>query len=81
MYYNVPGLSVTLIDQGQISDTENYSLIGTGSTKNVNKNSIFSACSISKFLTGLLVIKLTEQGLLDLDEDVNKAFIWESTCQ
>ena len=41
----------------------------------MDSNTIFNACSISKFLTALLVIKLTEQGILDLDEDVNKSLI------
>lgn len=70
-HYNIVGLGVTFIDNGQISRTENYGLMEEGTNKKVDSNSVFSACSISKFLTGLLVIKLTEQGLLDLDEDVN----------
>ncbi|MEK4581595.1 serine hydrolase domain-containing protein [Bacillus sp. FSL R12-0074] len=74
-HYNVPGLSITLIDHGQISSTENYGILEVGSDKNVNKDSIFSACSISKFLTGMLVMKLTEQGILDLDEDINKKLV------
>ncbi|MEK3886601.1 serine hydrolase domain-containing protein [Bacillus sp. FSL K6-3431] len=78
-HYNVLGLSVTLIDNNQISFTENYGFLEAGSNKNVNKDSIFSACSISKFLTGMLVIKLTEQGLLDLDEDVNNRLVsWKA---
>lgn len=70
-HYHVPGLSIALIEKGQISAIENYGVLQTGNPKNVDNHSIFSACSISKFLTGMLVIKLTEQGLLDLDEDVN----------
>ncbi|MFD6511139.1 MULTISPECIES: serine hydrolase domain-containing protein [unclassified Bacillus (in: firmicutes)] len=74
-HYNVPGLSITLIDHGQISSTENYGILEVGSDKNVNIDSIFSACSISKFLTGMLVMKLTEQGILDVDEDINKKLV------
>ncbi|MFF2753322.1 serine hydrolase domain-containing protein [Psychrobacillus sp. NPDC058041] len=74
-HYNVSGLSVTLIENGQIKNTVNFGLLEAGTTKNVNRNSIFSACSISKFLTGMLVLELTEQGLLDLDEDVNKRLV------
>ena len=74
-HYKVPGLSITLIDNGEISGTENYGLLEVGSDKKVNRNSIFSACSISKFLTGMLVMKLTDQGILDLDEDVNKRLV------
>ncbi|MGE8206779.1 serine hydrolase domain-containing protein [Heyndrickxia sp. NPDC080065] len=74
-HYNVTGLSLTLIDNDQISITENYGLLEAVSNKNVNRNSIFNACSISKFLTGMLVMKLTELGLLDLEEDVNKRLV------
>ncbi len=74
-HYNVSGLSVTLIENGQIKITEDYGLLETGTNKSVSKNSIFSACSISKFLTAMLVMKLSEQGLLDLDEDVNKRLV------
>ena len=74
-HYNVTGLSVTLIENGQIKNTVNYGLLEVGTTKNVNRNTIFSACSISKFLTGMLVMKLTEQGILNLDEDVNKRLV------
>jgi CubicO group peptidase (beta-lactamase class C family) len=77
-HYNVTGLSITLIDSAQISMAEHYGLLETGTTKNVNSNSLFNACSISKFLTGMLVMILTEQGLLNLDEDINKKLkLWK----
>lgn len=71
-HYKVAGLSITLIENGQISAEENYGLLEVGTNKNVNSSSMFNACSISKFLTGMLVMKLVERGILDLDEDVNK---------
>ena len=70
-HYKVPGLSIALIDKGQISETETHGFLKSGSHKNVRDNTIFNACSISKFLTGILVLKITEQGLLQLDENVN----------
>ncbi|MEI2401132.1 serine hydrolase domain-containing protein [Paenibacillus phytohabitans] len=70
-YYYVPGLSVALIEKGQISPIGHYGVLQTGTTKRVTENTIFSACSISKFLTSLVAIKLTQLGLLDMDEDVN----------
>ncbi|RIU94786.1 serine hydrolase domain-containing protein [Oceanobacillus picturae] len=74
-HYNVPGLSLTLIENNQISITENYGVLEARENKNVTTTSIFNACSISKFLTVMLVMKLTEQGLLDLDEDVNEKLV------
>ena len=71
-YFNVTGLSIALIENGQISFTEGFGVLESGSTKKVDSNSIFNACSISKFVTTMLVMKLTEHGFFDLDEDVNK---------
>ncbi|GGB41180.1 hypothetical protein GCM10011409_18390 [Lentibacillus populi] len=71
-HYNVTGLSMTLIENGQISLVDQYGLLEAETTKSVNSDSIFNACSVSKFVTGMLVMKLTEQGLLDLNEDINK---------
>lgn len=80
-HYNVPGLSLTLIENNHISVTENYGVLEARENKNVTTTSIFSACSISKFLTAMLVMKLTEQGLLDLDEDVNVRLVsWKVPC-
>ncbi|MCS0542679.1 beta-lactamase family protein, partial [Aeromonas veronii] len=70
-HYHVPGLSIALIEKGQISTIEDHGVLQAGTIKNVAENSIFNSCSISKFVTGMLVINLTEQGLLVLDEDVN----------
>lgn len=70
-HYAVAGLSIALIDQGQINMTAGFGVLEAGTTNNVNSNSIFNACSISKFVTSMLVMKLTEQGVFDLDEDVN----------
>src|SRR5690625_527386 len=71
-YYRVPGMSITFIDGGEISATENYGLLEAGLSCYVNEKSIFNASSISKFLTGFLAMKLMEDGLLDLDAGINK---------
>lgn len=74
-YHNVTGLSVTIINDGQMSRIENYGVLEAGINKKVDNDTIFSACSISKLLTALIVLKLTEQEILDLDEDINKKLI------
>ncbi len=74
-YYRVSGLSITLINQGQISMTEGIGVLEEGTSRGVSQQSIFNACSISKFLTSMLVLKLAEQGILNLDEDMNKKLI------
>ncbi len=71
-HYKVQGLSIVLIENCQINGVENYGFLEANTDRKVNENSIFSACSISKFLTGMMILKLIEEGLLDLDEDVNE---------
>ncbi|MCA1057644.1 beta-lactamase family protein [Rossellomorea aquimaris] len=70
--FNITGISIATIDEGHIGDTECFGLLEEETNKSVERDSIFSACSISKFLTSILVMKLTEQGIVDLDEDVNE---------
>ncbi|KAA0561040.1 serine hydrolase domain-containing protein [Rossellomorea aquimaris] len=70
--FGVTGLSMATIESGSINSTECFGLLEAGTDKRVESGSTFSACSISKFLTSILVMTLTEQGILDLDEDINK---------
>lgn len=46
-------------------------MLETGTDLKTDSNSIFNACSISKLATALLVMKLVDEGILDLDENVN----------
>jgi CubicO group peptidase (beta-lactamase class C family) len=71
-HFLVQGLSLVLIEDGQISAEEQYGLREANTTNSVKGDSIFNACSISKFLTGMLVMVLAGRGSLDLDEDVNR---------
>ncbi|NHM34005.1 serine hydrolase domain-containing protein [Neobacillus terrae] len=72
MYHNVRGLGIAVINNARISMAEHYGDLEAITTKSVNSSTIFSACSISKFLTGMLVMLLIEKGLVELDEDINK---------
>ncbi|MEY9979263.1 serine hydrolase domain-containing protein [Lysinibacillus sp. RC79] len=74
-HYRIAGLSLVAIEKGKISKTDHFGVLEAGTDKNINQNSIFNACSISKFLTSVLVMKLVEQGIIDLDEDVNKKLV------
>ncbi|PEA55474.1 penicillin-binding protein [Bacillus pseudomycoides] len=75
-HYNVSGLSIAFIENGEVQMTKEFGVMKAGTNRNVNSNSIFNACSISKFLTAMLVLKLTEQGILHLDEDINNRLIF-----
>lgn len=74
-HYNIQGLSITLLEGGKLSGAENYGLLEVGSNRKVKEDSIFNACSVSKFFTGMLAMKLVGDELLSLDGDVNISLV------
>jgi CubicO group peptidase (beta-lactamase class C family) len=74
-FHAIQGLSLTYITNGQISMNEHYGLLESGTANLVDSDSVFNACSISKFVTGMVVMVLVERGLLGLDEDVNNCLL------
>jgi CubicO group peptidase (beta-lactamase class C family) len=70
-YYRVPGISIAIVDQGQLAWAKGYGVMEVDKQKEVTVETIFQAASISKPVTAMLALHLVEGGLLDLDEDVN----------
>ena len=80
-FYNVKGVSVAIIQETQV-DVRNYGELEVGSGLSVTDETIFSACSISKFMTAMLVMKLVSDNVLNLDEDINEYLIsWQLSNQ
>jgi CubicO group peptidase (beta-lactamase class C family) len=66
----IQGLSVALVDsQGQDSF---FSLGKAGKGRKVNEDSVFNIGSISKLFVSIAVMKLVEQGKMELDAPVNR---------
>ncbi|KOS64682.1 beta-lactamase family protein [Lysinibacillus agricola] len=74
-HYRITGLSMVAFEKGKISKEDHFGVLEAGTDKKINEDTIFNACSISKFLTSILVMKLVAQGIVDLDEDVNKKLV------
>ncbi len=75
--YNVPGVSVALINDAVLEWTGSYGRLEVDTDIQTAKDSIFNACSVSKFVTSITVLRLVQKGVLDLDEDVNvKLLSW-----
>ena len=70
-YYDVPGVSVAVIDGGRIEWAKGYGVLEAGRAAPVEADSRFQAASISKPLTAMAALALVEQGKLRLDDDVN----------
>ncbi|CAM4287447.1 penicillin-binding protein [Bacillus manliponensis] len=69
-HYKIPGLSIASFHNGRI-ETQEFGVLEVGTNRKVDKQSIFSSCSISKLVASLIVLKLTRQGNLSLDENIN----------
>jgi len=71
-HFNTPGISVTHFADSGISWSKHFGTLERGTDKTVNDNSIFHACSISKMITAMCILKLAQCGELDLHKDVNE---------
>jgi CubicO group peptidase (beta-lactamase class C family)/predicted transcriptional regulator YdeE len=69
--FNVPGLSIAVIENYKIVDTKAYGVIAPGSTTPVTTKTLFQAGSISKPVAATAALYLVEHSQLSLDEDVN----------
>ena len=66
-----PGISCAWMNAAGEVSTEYYGTADRERNLAVNDNTIFPACSISKFVTAICVMKLHEQKAIDIDRPVN----------
>ena len=69
---NVPGVSITVINNGKIDWAKGYGIANTKEETKVDTSTIFQAASISKPITALAILKMMEEGKVHLDSNVNK---------
>jgi CubicO group peptidase (beta-lactamase class C family) len=72
LYYGVPAVSLAVIEDGKLAWARGYGARdGTASTP-ITPDTRFPVASITKPIVGLAVLRLVQQGVLDLDVDVNQ---------
>jgi CubicO group peptidase (beta-lactamase class C family) len=64
----VPGVSISVIANHELTCSMSFGVTDTARTDPVNPQTVFEACSMSKPVFAFLVLKLVEQGKLDLDK-------------
>ena len=69
--YGVPGVSIAILDRGQIVLSEHYGVQRGDREEPVTDGTLFQAASISKLVTALATLRLVSQDVLCLDRDVN----------
>jgi CubicO group peptidase (beta-lactamase class C family) len=70
-HYRVPGLTLAIIDHGEIVFAKSYGVKDNQSQEAINNNTIFQAASVSKPITAIGALSLVDRGLLHLDSDIN----------
>ena len=68
--YKIPGASVAVINDGEVAWTKVYGIRNKNGDL-VTTSTLFQCASIGKVITSLAVMKLVQEGKLDLDENVN----------
>lgn len=69
---NVPGISLALIKNSEISEHFELGFIENGCTQTVNSQTLFQGASLAKPVTAFAALGLVESGLLSLDEPLWK---------
>ena len=70
-FYNISAVSVTFFDGGQIKWSRAYGTKSHSDLTRITENTIFQAASISKPVTAIGVLKLMENGKVDIDAPAN----------
>ncbi len=67
----IPGLAVAVIRNGEVVMLRGYGLANVERKTKVTTETLFSVASISKPIVGVALLQLFDQGVLDLDADIN----------
>ena len=70
-YYNVPGVSIAVIKDFKVDWAKGYGIADKSKNAPVTTETMFSAGSISKFVTAVAAFSLVQNGKLDLNAPVN----------
>ena len=74
-YYQAPGVSIAVIDDYKLDWVKGYGVRVAGEGEAVTAQTLFHAGSVAKSLSAAATLTLVEQGLLNLDEDVNNRLV------
>lgn len=71
-YYNIPAVSLALIQDDKIVYSKNYGLANPINKMDFQENSVFQIASVTKSVFAFIVMRIAEKGIIDLDEPLYK---------
>ena len=69
--YHIPGVAACAVKDGKVEWTETYGFANIEQNITVTNDTLFMLGSVSKTVTGIAFMQLYENGLIDLDDDIN----------
>jgi CubicO group peptidase (beta-lactamase class C family) len=77
-YYNVPGVSIAVINDYQVEWTRGYGVLEAGKSEPITPDTLFQVASLGKVVVAVAALHYVEKGALDLDSDVNQSLVsWQ----
>jgi len=73
--YLAPGVSIAVIDDFKLDWVKGYGVRTFGEAEPVTAQTLFHAGSVAKSLSAAATLTLVEQGLLNMDENVNNGLV------
>lgn len=75
-YKDIPGVSMAVVHDQELLWTHGFGLADRTRSVPASSDTIYSICSISKVFTAVGVLKLRDQGKLQLDDPITKHLRW-----
>ena len=77
-HYNVPGVSIAVINDYQIEWAKGYGVLEAGKSEPVTPETLFQVASVAKPVVAVAALQHVENGTLELDSDVNQRLVsWQ----
>ena len=74
-HYRVNGLSIAVIDKGEVAWTKTYGVADASSLETLTPETLFQTASMGKLITAVAALQLVKAGKITLDEDVNDKLV------
>lgn len=71
-FHNVMGVSIAVVHDFKLEWVKSYGMADVSEERPVTEKTLFQAASISKSLNGVGVMKLVQDGKIDLNTDINQ---------
>jgi CubicO group peptidase (beta-lactamase class C family) len=78
---DIPGIAIAVVDDEGTIETKEIGFTDKNSTDKVTSTTIFGAASLSKPVFSYLVLKLVQDGILDLNQPLNEILSFEQFCE